>query len=86
MKIAAVQLNSKANKRKNILKALCLVEQAGKEGAKLIALPEVFNYRGAMGLSLPISHRSLAPGDFEIPILRYSDSREGIASRISSSL
>jgi predicted amidohydrolase len=39
-------LNAGADKRKNIEKATQLIEQAAQRGARLIVLPEVFNWRG----------------------------------------
>jgi predicted amidohydrolase len=46
IRAAAIQLNAGADKRKNIEKATQLIEQAAQRGARLIVLPEVFNWRG----------------------------------------
>lgn len=48
MKIAAIQINSGENKKKNIAKAEHFVHNAIKKGAKAVFLPEVFNYRGPL--------------------------------------
>lgn len=46
MKVAAIQLCANDDKIKNVLNALRLCEKAAVSGAKFIALPEVFHYRG----------------------------------------
>jgi len=46
MKIAAIQINSGDNKEKNIAKAKEFIDEAAKEGAGVIALPEMFNFLG----------------------------------------
>ena len=43
---AAIQLNAGSDKPKNIENATKLVTRAASKGAKLIALPEIFNWRG----------------------------------------
>jgi predicted amidohydrolase len=43
---AAIQLNAGSDKKLNIENAAKLIEKAAHRGAKLIALPEVFNWRG----------------------------------------
>src|SRR3989344_1259716 len=45
MKIAAIQMNSGVDKEKNLKTAERLVRKAAKNGAKFVALPEVFHYR-----------------------------------------
>ncbi|MFH0924176.1 MAG: carbon-nitrogen hydrolase family protein [bacterium] len=45
-KVAVVQLNSGEDKEKNLERAQHLINQATIEGAKIIALPESFIYRG----------------------------------------
>jgi len=45
VKIAAIQMNSGIDKKKNLQVAERLVRRAAKNGAEFIALPEVFNYR-----------------------------------------
>lgn len=46
MKTAAIQLHSAHNKSENIRKAKSFVEEAAGGGARLVALPEVFTFRG----------------------------------------
>ncbi len=46
MKVAVIQLNAGADKKRNIGRAVCLVQRAVKAGAQWILLPEAFNYRG----------------------------------------
>lgn len=47
MRIAAVQMNSKDNKEKNLLTALQLVDKAANNGADLIVLPEYVDFIGS---------------------------------------
>ncbi len=46
LRVAAVQMNSRQDKAKNIETALRLIDQAAAEGARLIALPEVWSFIG----------------------------------------
>jgi predicted amidohydrolase len=46
MRVAAVQLNSTPDLQRNLARAKELVEEAGKQGAHLVALPEHFAYLG----------------------------------------
>ncbi len=46
MKVAAVQLGATADKARNLKKAVDLVCRAIGRGARLVVLPEVFNFRG----------------------------------------
>lgn len=46
MLVAAVQLTSKANKKKNLAVAQALMTRAVRQGAELIALPEYFSFIG----------------------------------------
>lgn len=46
MKIALIQLSAGVDKAANVAQAIDFVEQALHKGAKLVCLPEVFNYRG----------------------------------------
>ena len=48
MKAAVVQINSSDDKKRNIARACELVKEAIRQKARLIALPEVFNYRGKL--------------------------------------
>jgi predicted amidohydrolase len=43
---AAIQLNAGSDKHQNIENATRLIKKAANKGAQLIALPEVFNWRG----------------------------------------
>jgi len=47
LRIAAVQMNSRDDKEQNIATALRLIDRAAEEGARLIALPEVWTYLGS---------------------------------------
>jgi predicted amidohydrolase len=47
MLVAAVQLTSKANKKKNLAVATALMTRAVRQGAELIALPECFSFIGS---------------------------------------
>jgi len=46
LRIAAVQMNSRDDKERNIETALRLIDRAAAEGARLIALPEVWSFLG----------------------------------------
>jgi predicted amidohydrolase len=46
MKIALIQLNAGPDKDKNIQKAKSFVEEAARQGASWILLPELFHFRG----------------------------------------
>ncbi|MEN1968742.1 carbon-nitrogen hydrolase family protein [Lentibacillus sp. N15] len=46
MRVAAIQLNSRDNKKENISKALKLVKEAANKGAEFIVLPEYVDYMG----------------------------------------
>lgn len=61
MKIAAIQLNAGQDKKKNLKKAVHMVETAVQKGAVFIALPEVFNFRG------PLNKRTLSAVSEKIP-------------------
>lgn len=47
MLVAAVQITSKANKKKNLAVAQALMLRAVRQGAELIALPEYFSFIGS---------------------------------------
>ncbi|MFS0646073.1 carbon-nitrogen hydrolase family protein [Siminovitchia sp. 179-K 8D1 HS] len=46
MKVAAVQLNSKSDKQKNLQKISTFINQAARDGAELVSLPEYCNFLG----------------------------------------
>jgi deaminated glutathione amidase len=46
MKVACIQLNSQEDKAANVATAIELTEKAAAEGARLVALPETWTYRG----------------------------------------
>jgi deaminated glutathione amidase len=46
MKVAVIQLDAQNEKKKNLLKAADFCRQALERGARFVALPEVFNFRG----------------------------------------
>jgi len=43
---AVIQLNARSDKSQNIENATKLIKKAAHKGAQLIALPELFNWRG----------------------------------------
>ena len=47
MLVACVQLNSKDDKAANVAAASAFVRQAAAEGARLVVLPETWNYKGS---------------------------------------
>lgn len=47
LRVSAVQMNSRDDKATNIETALRLIDQAAAEGARLIALPEVWSFLGS---------------------------------------
>ncbi|HNV86647.1 MAG TPA: carbon-nitrogen hydrolase family protein [Candidatus Omnitrophota bacterium] len=47
LKIACIQMNSGEDALKNCAKATAMIRNARKDGAELVCLPEVFNFRGA---------------------------------------
>jgi predicted amidohydrolase len=49
MRAAAIQMSSGSDKRANLDKAEALVREAARQGAALVVLPEVFNWRGPRG-------------------------------------
>jgi predicted amidohydrolase len=46
LRVAAVQMNSGADKTANLDSALALIDRAAADGARLVALPEVWSYLG----------------------------------------
>jgi deaminated glutathione amidase len=52
MKIAAVQMNSGEDKEANLRTAETLIDAAAKDGARVVALPETFNYMGPIDGSI----------------------------------
>lgn len=44
--VAAVQLNASSDKKENLDKAEAMIREAARAGARVIALPEVFSWRG----------------------------------------
>jgi predicted amidohydrolase len=47
MFIAAIQMNSRQNKEKNVQKAEKLIDEAASRGVKVVALPENFSFSGS---------------------------------------
>jgi len=45
-KVSAVQMSSSPDKRENLEKAEGFIREAAAEGAKIVALPEIFNWKG----------------------------------------
>lgn len=62
MKVASIQLNVREDKEKNIQKALKFVDQAAKEGAKLVCLPEYIDYMGPDDKELKQKMSETIPG------------------------
>ncbi len=58
MLVAAVQLTSKANKKKNLAVATALMLRAVRQGAELIALPEYFSFIGTKAEMFKEAERS----------------------------
>ena len=48
MRVAVVQINSNFQKESNLSKVMTFLAEAVKNSARMIALPEVFNYRGLL--------------------------------------
>ncbi len=46
LRVAAVQMNSRDDKAANVETALALIDRAAADGARLVALPEVWSYLG----------------------------------------
>jgi len=77
MKVAVIQLNATSNKKKNLAKAIRLVKRATRNKAKLICLPEVFNYRG--GLDKKVFQREAIesiPGESTKPFLKIARAKK----------
>jgi predicted amidohydrolase len=70
LRVAAVQLSSNENKKRNIACAIKLVKEAIASDAKFIGLPETFNYRGKGGKLSPISEE--IPGVSLLPLMQLA--------------
>lgn len=46
MFVAAIQMNSREDKEKNVQKAEKLIDEVASKGSKVVALPEMFNFLG----------------------------------------
>ena len=71
MKAAVIQLNAQQDKAKNVAHAVERVRQAIAAKAKLILLPEVFNYRGPLGEVLNAIAEGI-PGESTTPFLELA--------------
>jgi predicted amidohydrolase len=60
LRIAAIQMNSQADKAKNLATARRLIDAAVEDGADLVALPEMFNILGTPADML--ANREVVPG------------------------
>lgn len=69
MKIACIQFQSTNQKKANIHKAVDMVLRAARKGAKLIALPEVFSYRGYLNTALSSTVGERIPGESLAPLM-----------------
>ncbi|MCR4336783.1 MAG: carbon-nitrogen hydrolase family protein [Candidatus Omnitrophica bacterium] len=77
MKIALIQLNAGTDKKKNIAQAVEMVQEAAAHGAKFVALPEVFNYRGPMSyLALAGGVAEKIPGDSLKPLMALAQEKK----------
>lgn len=73
MKVAAIQLSAGVDKQANIALAIDLVEQALNQGAKIVALPEVFNFRGDTRNKVAVhAEAENVPGPSTEPFLRLA--------------
>jgi predicted amidohydrolase len=70
LKIAVIQMTSSQDKEKNLKQAEKLITNAVKKGAKFIALPEVFNFRG--NLNEAPKHAEKIPGYSSLYIARLA--------------
>lgn len=69
MKVAAIQLDARGNKEANIRQAADLVRRAVERRAQLIALPEVFNFRGALAVPGVLDRTAeRIPGESIVPL------------------
>lgn len=69
MKVAVIQTNAGANKKQNIKRAVDLVSRAVGQGAKWIALPEMFSYRGPLSAENFSSIVEKIPGESTLPLM-----------------
>ena len=69
MKVAVVQTNAGSNKKQNIKRAIDLVTRAISQGAKFIALPEMFSYRGPLSAANFSSIVENIPGESTLPFI-----------------
>jgi len=76
MKVAVIQTGAGPNKAQNIKRATDLVLRAITQGAKFIALPEVFNYRGLLSAENFSSVAERIPGESTRPFLALARERK----------
>lgn len=69
LKVALLQLDSGADKEKNLEVAVALANEAAKKKAKFILLPEVFNYRGPDA----VFHQESIPGISTFPFIDIAE-------------
>ncbi len=70
MKVAVIQLKADSDKKRNIKRALEFVNQAIRNRARFILLPEVFNYRGPLQEAVLLKDiAEQIPGDSTTPFL-----------------
>src|SRR3954454_4705127 len=91
MRVAAVQLNSNADKARNLAAAERVVRAAAADGAELVALPEKWNLLAAgpelLAGAEPLDGPSLAAArgwarDLSIHLLAGSVSEQGSGDRV----
>ncbi len=78
MKVALIQMNAVADKKKNVAKAVNFVENAIKKRAEFILLPEVFNYRGRLDKKMEVDIKEDIPGESTRPFMELAK-RHGVS-------
>ena len=78
MKVAIIQLNAGEIKKNNITKACSLIEDAASKDAKLVLLPEVFNFRGPLEKRRTdfIEIAENIPGESILPLMKIAEDND----------
>ncbi len=73
MRVAVIQISAQAHKEKNFNKLFDFLKQAVGKKVKLIALPEIFNYRGFLNTRDIREHVfETIPGPSTLPLLDFA--------------